>query len=380
VLERIKASGDIFMAWSDRDWVLEGAAVNVSMVGFDNGNENLKYLNGELVPSISPDLQGDIDLTLARRLSENVGIAFIGDTKKGRFDIEDEQALRMLKAPLNPNMRPNSDVIVPWVNGLDITRRPRSVWIIDFGQDMPLEQAALYQEPYEYVLRNVKPERDKVRNPLERARWWLHARTAPDFRKAVKDVDRYIATANVAKYRLFVWLPSTVLPDHQVTAIIRPDDYFIGVLQSKPHELWSLRLGSTLEDRPAYRPSTTFETFPFPWQPGHEPKDDPRVEAIAQAARELVQKRDAWLNPPGASEAELKKRTLTNLYNERPTWLQLAHEKLDRAVLDAYGWPHDISDEEILSRLLALNLERAAKQGAAASFPADGAEPRDVEE
>ena len=70
-------------------------------------------------------------------------------------------------------------------------------------------------------------------------------------------------------------------------------------------------------------------------------------------------KRDAWLNPQGAGEQELKKRTLTNLYNQRPTWLDLAHRRLDVAVLDAYGWPHDISDEEILERLLALNLERA---------------------
>lgn len=83
------------------------------------------------------------------------------------------------------------------------------------------------------------------------------------------------------------------------------------------------------------------------------------MEAIAQAARELVEKRDAWLNPPGAHPDELKKRTLTNLYNAHPTWLDLAHRKLDVAVLDAYGWPHDLSDEEILERLLALNLERA---------------------
>ena len=109
-------------------------------------------------------------------------------------------------------------------------------------------------------------------------------------------------------------------------------------------------------------PPPTFETFPFPWPPGREPAGDPRVEAIAQAARELVEQRDAWLNPPGASEAELKKRTLTNLYNQRPDWLDLAHRKLDAAVFDAYGWPHDLADEEILERLLALNLERAAKQ------------------
>ena len=120
-------------------------------------------------------------------------------------------------------------------------------------------------------------------------------------------------------------------------------------------------MGTSLEDRPRYTPTTTFETYPFPWPPGKEPAGDPRVTAIADAAAELVAKRDAWLNPPGASEAELAKRTLTRLYNEKPTWLRLLHEKLDRAVLDAYGWPHDLSDEQILERLLALNLERAGK-------------------
>jgi len=100
------------------------------------------------------------------------------------------------------------------------------------------------------------------------------------------------------------------------------------------------------------------------WPPGKEPKDDPRVEAIAAAARELVQKRDAWLNPPNASAAELKKRTLTNLYNENPTWLQNAHRELDQAVLAAYGWPQDISDQDLLARLLQLNTQRSASQTA----------------
>jgi len=85
------------------------------------------------------------------------------------------------------------------------------------------------------------------------------------------------------------------------------------------------------------------------------------VKAIAEAAKELVQLRDAWLNSSNTGEAELKKRTLTNLYNQRPTWLDNAHKKLDAAVCAAYGWPVDLSDEEILVRLLALNLERAGK-------------------
>jgi hypothetical protein len=99
----------------------------------------------------------------------------------------------------------------------------------------------------------------------------------------------------------------------------------------------------------------------IPWPPDKEPKNDPRIKAIAAAAHELVRLRDNWLNPTGASESELKKRTLTHLYNERPTWLDNAHRKLDAAVFDAYGWPSDLSDEDILSKLLALNLERAKK-------------------
>lgn len=97
--------------------------------------------------------------------------------------------------------------------------------------------------------------------------------------------------------------------------------------------------------------------------PRQEPHDDPRAQAIADAARALNEKRERWLHPDGVGVAELKKRTLTNLYNQRPTWLQLAHEQLDRAVLDAYGWPHDLgdgrpTDEEILGRLLEENLRR----------------------
>src|SRR5207248_976330 len=106
-----------------------------------------------------------------------------------------------------------------------------------------------------------------------------------------------------------------------------------------------------------YNNTTCFETFPFPWPPGQEDQDDPEVQAIAEAACELVRLRDEWLNPPGLSEAELNQRTLTNLYNKRPDWLDLAHKRLDAAVFVAYAWPHDLSDDEILERLLALNLE-----------------------
>jgi hypothetical protein len=153
------------------------------------------------------------------------------------------------------------------------------------------------------------------------------------------------------------------LPDSQIIVFARDDDYTFGVLHSRPHELWARGTGTQLREVESgfrYTPTTCFETFPFP-----RPTDEER-EAIASAARELVRLRDGWLNPPGLDAPELEKRTLTNLYNERPTWLANAHAALDAAVFSDYGWPADLPDEEILARLLALNLARSAEEAGAA--------------
>jgi len=361
VLERIKETGDVFWAQSDRDWILDGATVHVSMVGFDDGSEKMHTLDGQPVERINADLTAAIDLTQAKRLKENRDICFQGPVKVGPFDIEGLVAQVMLKGT-NPHGLSNAEVIKPWMNASDITGRSRNRWIIDFGE-LSLEDAALFETPFEYVKKNVKPLRDKNRDRQRRTFWWRLGRSGSDLKEAKKGKSRIIVTPRVSKHRVFVWVSAELLPDSAVVAIARDDDYFFGILHSKIHELWARRQGTQLREAESgfrYTPTTTFETFPFPWPPGQEPKDDPRVQAIAQAARELVEKRDRWLNPEGATEKELKKRTLTNLYNQRPTWLDLAHRKLDEAVLDAYGWPHDLSDEEILARLLALNLERAA--------------------
>src|SRR5215212_8075527 len=158
-----------------------------------------------------------------------------------------------------------------------------------------------------------------------------------------------------------VWTDSKTLPDSSLVAFARSDDYFFGMLHSRAHELWALRMGTWMGvgNDLRYGPTMCFETFPLPWPPGEEPEGDSRIEAIAEAARRLDELRRNWLNPEGAFEAELKKRTLTNLYNARPTWLENAHERLDEAVFMAYGWPLELSDEEVLQNLLALNLERA---------------------
>jgi len=351
VLERIKETGDIFFAYADEPWVLAGANVHISFVGQDDSSETDRTLNGHTVSDINADLTTGRDLTTARRLRENAGVGFIADVKGGPFDIPADIATRLMASP-NPDGRSNRDVLRPWVNGLDTTRRPRGMWIIDFGVAMPLPEAALYEAPFEYVRKHVKPFRDQVRRRSYRDRWWLHVEPGSGMRRALSGLRRYIATPLLTKHRLFVWLDSDTLADHQLVAIARDDDYTLGVLHSRAHEVWALATGTQLETRPRYTPTTCFETFPFP-----RPTAEQR-EAIAAAARELVRLRDGWLNPPGLDEAALAKRTLTNLYNERPTWLSNAHAALDRAVLAAYGWPPDLGDDEILTRLLELNLER----------------------
>ena len=191
--------------------------------------------------------------------------------------------------------------------------------------------------------------------------------------RALEPLHRYIVTPRVAKHRIFAYCEKQTIPDTRIVVIAREDDYFFGVLHSRVHEIWALAMSSRhgVGNDPTYNAQSCFETYPFPWPPGQEPAGDLRVEAISAAAKRLAELRDNWLNPAGASEAELKKRTLTNLYNERPTWLSNAHARLDAAVLAAYGWPADLSDQEILARLLALNLERATPSTAPASTADD---------
>ena len=369
--------------------MIDGAAVRVSLVCFSRtGDESVAgtRLDGESVDQIYADLtarrgSSGVDLTSVRRLPENAGVAFMGDTKGGPFDVAEDQAREWLRLPANPNARTNADVLKPWVNGMDITRRPAGKWIVDFGWTMSAGAAALYEGPFRWVQERVYPMRQQNRLEVHRLEWWRHLRPRPEMWGALDGLSRYIATPRVAKYRLVVWLDARVCPDSATIAIARDDDTTFGILHSRFHEIWSLRLGTSLEDRPRYTPTTTFETFPFP--PGLMPNvpasnyaADPRAVAIALEAQRLVELRDRWLNPPEWVEwvdepvsgypkrpvprdedaaKVLKKRTLTNLYNARPQWLADAHAALDTAVAAAYGWPADISDDDALHELLRLN-------------------------
>ncbi len=389
-LERATDGRPIFDAWSDEPWVVDGAAVRVSLVCFSQSEDELtpgRRLDGEAVDEIYTDLtarrgEAGVDLTKARHLPQNAGVAFMGDTKGGPFDVPGDLAREWLREPTNPNGRPNSDVLAPWMNGMAITRRPADKWIVDFGWTMVKEEAALYEAPFEHAQEHVLPVRQGNRREAYRVNWWRHVEPRQGMWKALEGLPRYIVTPRVAKHRLFSWLDICVRPDSQLIVIARHDDTTFGILHSRFHEVWSLRKGTSLGkgNDPRYTPTTTFATFPFPegLSPDVSATDyvtDPRAQAIASAARRLVELRDRWLNPPELVEwveepvpgypprpvprdekaNALRRRTLTNLYNTRPQWLLDAHAQLDAAVAAAYGWPSDITNDVALRKLLARN-------------------------
>ncbi len=388
VLEPMARAGSISAAWADEPWTLDGAAVRVSLICWNGKPAAAPLLDGFPVSAIHADLTGGaFNLTTARKLAENGGLSFQGSKKVGPFEVPGSVARQWLQLPSNANGRHNSDVLRPSWIGIDVARRPRDVWIIDFT-GLSQADAAYFAAPYAHVVKHVKPMRDVNARETRKRNWWLHGDAQPKMRSAIRHLARFIVTPEVSKHRIFAWLNKTALPDCQLMVIARDDDTTFGILQSKFHEIWSLRLGTALEDRPRYTPSTTFETFPFP--EGLTPDQvastaivDPMAQKIAAAAVALVAARDRWLNPPelvarvpevvpgfpdrlvpkdAAAEVVLRKRTLTTLYNQRGTpegaWLDGLHRALDDAVATAYGWPAHQPDDEVLARLLALNLAR----------------------
>lgn len=397
VLKPVVDHGRIFEAWSDEGWTVDGAAVRVSIVCFGTDCESGVTLDGHRVSKVYADLSAndaENDLADAGRLPENGRLIFQGMKFVGHFPVGADVARSWLKLPLNPNGRPNADVVKKWLTGIDLTRRPDDRWVIDFGNDLRLTEAQLYEAPFEHVLVNVKPVRESVRRENHRVNWWRYGEARPGMRAKIGELQRFIGTPEVAKHRVFQWLGLSIVPTGSIYVIARDDDTTFGILHSRFHELWSLRMGTFLGvgNDPRYTPSTTFETFAFPEGltpniPAAAYANDPRAQAIAVAAARLDELRENWLNPPDlvvrepevvpgypdrilpkddAAAKELAKRTLTNLYNARPAWLDHAHRALDEAVADAYGWGEDfraglLTDDEILARLFRLNQARSAE-------------------
>jgi len=388
VMQRIADDCQIFCAWSDEPWVVEGADVRVSIVCFRKPMHAGILLNGKPALEIFADLTaGKSNLTIARRLKENLGVAVRGIERGGPFDVSGGLARQWLLRPLNPNGQPNSNVLRPFATARGVVGRNPDKWIIDFS-GLSEGDASLYESVFEYAKEKIKGSRKGNREKRTTTNWWLFRRSGELVRKAIQNLDRYIVTGLVSKHRTFVWLPRGVIPDTRLVVVARNDDVTFGVLCSRFHEMWTLNICQYhgVGNDPIYTQGTTFETFPFP--EGLSPDfsadtyaDDPRATAIAKAAVHVDNLRNAWLNPndlvrvepevvpdyparilpkDAAAAATLRERTLTNLYNLRPQWLIDAHRHLDDAVAAAYGWPSEISEEDALEKLLELNLSRAA--------------------
>src|SRR5438093_2789422 len=205
------------------------------MVGFDDGSETSSRLNktpdddphGALdralpVEGINPNLTTQSNLADARRLKENLGICFMGASPKAPFDISAALANRMLRMPLNPNGRPNEDVVRPVVSGIDLVRRPRGVWTIDFGV-LSQHDAAMYEAPFEHLVKTVKPLRIKNRRKAYAERWWRYAEPRPGMRRALNGLSRYIATPELSKHRIFCWIDRRTLCNQQTLVFARDD-------------------------------------------------------------------------------------------------------------------------------------------------------------
>jgi hypothetical protein len=254
--------------------------------------------------------------------------------------------------------------------GRDLVQRPEEKYIIDFFGLREKEAKEQYPNLYQIIYNKVKPERDQKKRKSNREIWWIYAEARSTMRPAIESIPRYIATCRTAKHRIFSFLSKATLPDAKLVAIGLEGAYYLGVLSSKIHLLWALRTGAFLEDRPNYNHSDCFGKFPFP------------AASDAQKAhiRELGEALDAHRKRQQSQHPNL---TLTNLYNilekvraeealnakEKEiheqglvSILKQLHDDLDAAVFDAYGWNVDLSDEEILQKLVDLNAERAAEE------------------
>jgi hypothetical protein len=397
VLARITDLGRIFDAWEDEPWIVNGAAVRVSLVCYDKKKEGSTFLNGTSVDLINANLTAaGIDLTKSKTLLENKGCSFVGVILNGEFEVDGSMARRWLLQSQNDDGSSNKDVLRPTLNGDDFNGNRPDKWVVDFGTSMSEMDAESFRAPFAYIEQQVKPFRFRqnaegnfeVRAKSEREIWWRHARARPAMREALKELSGYIATPMVSSYRTFEILDASILPDQKLVVFSREDSCFLGVLHSRFHEYWTVKTCSWIGagNDVTYSNQAVFLTFPFP--EGLTPNisateyaADPRAIAIADAAKALNDAREAWLNPPelvkrvpevvpgypdrilpiNPEAADiLKNRTLTKLYNERPQWLDDLHKTLDAAVARAYGWPEDISDDDALARLFALNQERAA--------------------
>lgn len=401
VLDRAVEESTIFDAWSDQEWWDKGAAVRVSLTSFGRGFRDI-HLDGQSVPGITANLSAatGADVTQAELLDQNLHVAFQGVIPRSEvnpkrkaelalpdasFVIDGPEARALLQQPATSRGEAMAAVVRPYAIADDLAGRPLDRYVINFGE-RDATSAARFEGPWR-AIENVRLHREQMEGKDART-WWQLARSRPAFYRKLGTLKRYIATPRVAKHRFFVFLDSSIVPDSRLFAIARDDATTLGILHSRIHEVWSLATSSRhgVGNDPTYNAESCFETFPFPEGlspdvPAAVYAGDPRAQRIAEAASALIAERDHWLNPPewvewvrsdaeqaaefparaiarAGREQDLRARTVTSLYNARPTWLVNAHAHLDRAVAEAYGWDWPLPDGDVLTRLMRLNEAR----------------------
>jgi hypothetical protein len=332
--------------------------------------ESVRFNLGWKQGRINADFSIGADVTSVVPLAANLRIACPGVQPHGSgFILTRAEAKKLGLGKASRLER----YIKPYVNGNDLASRSRDVVIIDMLGLEPEDVRKRYPAVFERLLTHVKPERDANPRQSYRKYWWLLGEPRKRFRPALSGLKRYIATIESARRRYFVFLDGSVLPDNMVIAIALDDAYFLGVLSSRVHVAWAIATGGRLGVRhdPRYNKSKCFDTFPFPGDATDLQRDQIRRlgEAIDQHRRQ--------------QQAAHPTLTLTKLYkalelirdgkglapSDQSVWeiglgatLLSLHEQLDTAVADAYGWPKGLSEEEIVERLVALNMERAEEE------------------
>lgn len=258
----------------------------------------------------------------------------------------------------------------PYRNGKDLTAVPRRVFAIDLFGLSENEVRDRFPDIYQWVLERVKPERDHNKRDQRRLKWWLFGENIPRFRHALTGLPRYIATVETAKHRVFQFLDAAILPDNMLVATALDDAYFLGILSSRIHLVWARAAGGTLEDRPRYNKTRCFDPFPFP---ACDEETKIRIRNIAEQLDRHRKDRQS-LHPEltitamynvleklsGGAPLDANEKVIHE--NGLISILKHIHDDLDAAVDIAYGWPSNLSEDELLERLVALNHERAAEE------------------
>jgi len=320
--------------------------------------------------AINVDLTIGPNVAAATPLKANAGVCWMGMKMSGDGFKIDEQFRDTLASSGVPLSR------MPLViAGDDLTERQDNVFALDFFDvQREIDLRENYPLAYQHLLNAVKPFRDQNDRDQYRDIWWRFAEVRPSLRRSIHSLNRAIVTSETATHRVFTFVPvEGHLIDGSVIAIASDDSYVLGALSSRVHIIWALRAGGRLGsgDDPRYQNEVCFDPFPFPADVPEPLKDRIRAEA---EALDVLRKRVL---------AEHDDLTLTRLYNvlealkagraltdaERDihgrglvTLIRQHHDTIDAAVAEAYGWPEDLSDEDILARLVALNKERAAEE------------------